>query len=141
MYQKQNFEADQILTAAHLNHMEEGIAKAAVCLKVMVEGDEADHTSSEIYDHVANNRGPVQLHCDGMCYALLCVEAGGCAYFGCIADELLMKVVLIGDDDVERYEHQFDSPQNVDAKISDAIGDISTALNHIIELQEELIGT
>ena len=141
MYQKQNFEKGQILTAAHLNHMEDGIAKAAVCLKVMVEGDKADRTSNEIYDHVANNRGPVQLHCDGMCYALLCVEAGGCAYFGCIADELLMKVVLIGDDDVERYDHQFDSPQNVDAKISDAFGDISTALNHIIELQEELIGT
>jgi hypothetical protein len=26
MYIKQNFEDDQILTAAHLNHMEEGIA-------------------------------------------------------------------------------------------------------------------
>lgn len=90
-------------------------------LTVWVEGDEADHTSSEIYDHVANHRGPVQLHCNDGYYQLLRVEAEGSAYFGYIADEQLIKVVLIYGNSVERYEHHFVSLDNINEAIHDLV--------------------
>lgn len=96
-------------------------------LNVWVEGNEADHTSMEIYEHVDNYRGPVQLRCDGGYYQLLHVEDGGSAYFGYIADEQLLKAVLINGNNVERYEHWFTSPDN----INEAIGDMVKTVNGI----------
>lgn len=86
-------------------------------LNVWVEGDEADHTSSEIYDHVINVRGPAQLHCDDGYYQLLRVEDGGSAYFGYIADDQTIRVVIIYGNRVERSDHYFASLDNINEAI------------------------
>ena len=108
----------------------------AEVLNVWVEGTEADHTSGEIFDHVSNVRGPVQLQYNDMYYQLLKAD-DSVAWFGYIDDEGFATVVCVNGNEIEEYHFDYVPASHFD----EVIGDISTALDHIIEIQEELIGT
>lgn len=107
----------------------------AEVLNVWVEGTEADHTSGEIFDHVSNVRGPVQLQYNDMYYQLL--RADDCvAWFGYIDDEGFANIVCVNGNEIEEYHFDYVPASHFDK----VIGDISTALDSIIAMQEELIG-
>lgn len=98
------------------------------------------HTSGQIYDHVYGG-GTVNLsfeHTGVERFFYLVSLEKSCATFNLIDDEYseggyCVYTVSIWDNKVSFYHNPIGS--------SEQIGDISTALDHIIELQEELIGT
>lgn len=108
----------------------------AEVLNVWVEGTETDHTSREIFDHVSNVRGPVQLQYNDMYYQLLYAN-DIVAWFGYIDDEGYATVVCVNGNEIEEYHFDYVPASHFD----EVIGDISTALDSIIAIQEELIGT
>ena len=94
----------------------------ANALIVTIEGDKASHTSDDIHDHIENG-GLVYLHADFPLYVSL-------------TDVDYSRAVFTYHDGT-RYE--IDQDGNVTIHESE-IGNISTALDQIIEIQEELIG-
>lgn len=112
-----------------------GGSGGADSLIVTYEGDQASHTSGEIFDHVSNVRGPVQLQYNDMYYQLLRAD-DSVAWFGYINDEGYATVVCVNGNEIEEYHFDYVPASYFD----EVIGDISTALDHIIEIQEELIG-
>lgn len=108
----------------------------AEVLNVWVEGTETDHTSSEIFSHVDHQRGPVQLQYNDVYYPLLRAD-DSVAWFGYINDEGYATVVCVNGNEIEEYHFDYVPASHFD----EVIGDISTALDSIIAIQEELIGT
>ena len=81
MYQKQNFIAGKRLTAAQLNHMEQGILNASAgSMIVTYEGEQASHNADQIRSHVESG-GCVYLLVDGVLYIRLVDVDYNCAVF------------------------------------------------------------
>lgn len=100
-----------------------GSGGGAAALRVTYEGDQASHTSGDIHGYIAN---------------------GGSVY---LCDEEIHYINIIDVDynsavfiDSYGYVYEIDTEGNVNKYQKPDIGDISTALDHIIEIQEELIG-
>lgn len=110
------------------------VGGGANAMTVWVEDGIAEKSAGDIYSHV-DNGGTVTLHYDDTFYAL--IHSGETiAWFGHTDDEGNSHVVSVVDRTVEDYFFEYVKVDN----FREVIGDISTALDHIIELQEELIG-
>lgn len=119
---------------ARISALEENDDGGANALTVWVEEGIPERSAGDIYSHIANG-GVVTLHYYDELYSLLKADETA-AWFGYIDDEGFGHIVSIVGSQLE--EHTF-SYVNVE-HFNDVVGDISTALDHIIELQEELIG-
>ena len=106
----------------------------ASTMTVLVEDGIADKSASDIYSHVSNGGG-VSLHYNNSYYTLLCSEET-CAWFGYLDDEGFGHVISVVDQNVEKHDFDYVTM----AYFDEVVGNISTALDHIIAIQEELIG-
>ena len=134
MYKRQNFKDGDVLKAEHLKKIEDGLLEAAPCMKVTVNAGVADKSAGDIYDHVAAD-GVVILQYNDAYYPLLCAD-NGIAWFGYCSDEGICTVLCICENDLEEYMFERVSKSEFES----VVGDIEAALDHIIEIQEELIG-
>ena len=103
-------------------------------LMVRKEDDSTSHTVEMMYNHVKND-GVVILNYDENYYFPLHID-DVYAWFARIDDEGFAQVLCICNRMVEEYYFEYAQKSYV----NEVVGDISTALDHIIELQEELIG-
>lgn len=101
-------------------------------------GEYSDHFPSEIYAHVKAG-GTAMFHDDGA-YLTLSYCTDTYATFSTISDDYVHWMVSI-DDDGACHEYELPHADSTTVwEIQESIGDISSALDRIIELQEELIG-
>lgn len=100
-----------------------GGSGGADALRVTYEGDQASHTAEQIHSHVENG-GCVYLTVEGILYiSLVDVDYGRALFI-----------------DKQGVEYTIDAEGRISTYQNTDMGDISSALDHIIELQEELIG-
>lgn len=136
-YEKQNFEDGKILSASQLNHIEDGIETVeraigkAAPLIVTYDGETTSELPSAIHAYVSYG-GPVYLEVADLEYIPLSFCNETHAQFLDIRD---------GQNhiyEIDPYGNLTSSTLNFATK--DEIGDISTALDGIVAIQNELIG-
>lgn len=123
--------ADELREAIEKGEIDVGGANS---MTVWVEDGITDKSAGEIYKYVSNN-GIVTLKYDDAYYALIRADETT-AWFGYTNDESHIHVISVFNRTIEVYSFEYVKAD----KFREVVGDISTALDHIIELQEELIG-
>ena len=111
------------------------IGGGAAALVVTVDGNAASHTAAEIYAHLQDGGVAVLRHTD----AYFCIEAcvQNLAICSILYDDYTATVYSIyGDGSVETVELMLTNQSWVEGQL----GNISTALDNIIVIQEHLIG-
>ena len=110
------------------------VGGGANVLMVTIADNSTNYTVADMYNHVKNG-GVVVLDYDGNYYFPLHID-DVYAYLGYVDDEGFCHALCVCGRRVEEYFFEYAQKSYVD----EVVGDISTALDHIIELQEELIG-
>ena len=116
-----------------------GSGGASALIVVAADGEETSHSADDIYHHVRNG-GSVTLSYNEKYYNLLSVTDGEYAWFGYIDDEGSAHIVGILGSEVEPYEQTYATATYVDRAIETVVGDMETVLDHIIVMQNSLIG-
>lgn len=138
-YEKQNFEDGKVLTAAQLNAMDDQIEKSATLVVTWFDSghrDRATHGAVQIFHHVESG-GVVVFDDNGCYYTLQYVDEGQAIFFYPGDDHCHMLINIGMQGDVGEYEINTVSKENFNS----AVGDIAIALDAIIAMQEELIGS
>lgn len=116
-----------------------GSGGASALIVVAEDGEETSHSSDDIYHHVRNG-GSVTLSYNERYYNLLSVTEDEYAWFAYIDDGGSAHIVGILGNEVEPYEQTYATATYVDRAIETVVGDVETALDHIIVMQNSLIG-
>lgn len=134
-YQSQNFENGKVLNASQLINMESGI-KNAETIVVTIDGETASLNSIEIFNFVANG-GMVVLGIANSTFVGLSFCSPEVCIFAEIQDDNVNTAHIVEENGNYSYEELLNV--SVDEYIKD-MGDISAALNEIIQMQDNLIG-
>lgn len=105
---------------------------------VTVKDGVSSKSSEEIITHIKNG-GVAYLYADGL-YLPLGASDGGWAIASFIADDGINSVYCITGNEVESLDFEYAKTPQI-ASINEQIGDIETALDTIIAIQNELLGT
>ena len=124
-----------------LDDLEETVAAmgAGALIVTADEDNQTSHSADDIYHHVRNG-GAATLSYKGRYYNLLSVSDKDYAWFAYIDDGGSAHIVGILGNEVEPYEQTYATATYVDRAIETVVGDMETALDHIIVMQNSLIG-
>lgn len=162
-YEKQNFTDGQVLTAAQLNHIENGIVDLEErvnqggggggdnALHVVIETNDngervVNYTAEEIYNRLQDEGNACHVYLDwgGYLYQLARISQNEAVFEECIFYEeeedtprcfRLTRYYLGNDYQLHLYEQRIDLNGG-----GGDLGDIETALDSIIAIQNQLIG-
>lgn len=95
-YTKQFFEDGQVLTAAQLNHIEDGLMRATTLTVTIDEEGMASHTASEIYAHVQSG-GTAVLFRSGDLYNMNFVSETSICFY-CVGSDNYVYMHWINED-------------------------------------------
>lgn len=113
-----------------------GSGGASALIVTVGENNIASHTAGDIANAARNGKTAI-MHDGYTVYNLLATDGGDLAWFGYLTDENIMHVACVLDTgEVERYTHDFVTV----AYVNEKLGNIETALDHIIAMQNSLIG-
>lgn len=113
-----------------------GCGGGASPLIVTVTDGKASHTNTEIYEHIQSD-GVAYVLYDDVLYPLSASENTATA--SCVTDEGFVYYLEIYDGRFIKVEYYFAKDEQI-SELEEQIGDIDTALDNIIAIQNSLIG-